>query len=79
VSNDRKHDDINRAFREVRGSNRLTWNPTSSLDPAERQKDYDDFNHALRRAGGRVEPEEGAQSFPWTSLGSGAGDEEGST
>jgi hypothetical protein len=66
-------------IRSVRRQNRLSWTPSTSLDPADRAADRDALNQAIRKASGRGEPEEGAQSFPWTSLGSGAGDEEGST
>jgi hypothetical protein len=63
--------------RDEHSRHRVHWVPSSSTDPAERQKDRDSLNNALRRAGGRVEdveeddgPEESPGSFPWRSLAS---------
>lgn len=66
MSNDKKHDALNDAFRQLRNQTRIHWNPTSSRNPADRQQDRDALNRALRRAAGKDAPEPDA----WKSLGS---------
>ena len=67
---DKKHDVLNDAFRQLRKSNRVDWNPSTSRNPAERQRAHDALNRALRRASGRDAPEPGAapETHPWRSL-----------
>ena len=59
--------------------NKISWTPSTSLDPADRAADRDALNQAIRRASGRGEQESGDQPYPWKSLNDGAGDEEGSS
>ncbi len=65
---------FNRLIRDQRASRRVNWVPSTSLDPAERQRDRDALNAALRRAGGHgAEDEEGdgpdePGTYPWKSL-----------
>jgi len=57
--------------------NKISWVPSTSLDPADRAADRDALNQAIRKASGRGEQEEDAEPFPWTSLKDG-GREDGS-
>ncbi len=60
---------LNDAFRQLRGENRVDWNPSTSRDPAERKADRDALNRALRRAAGKDAPEPDAPApFSWKSL-----------
>ena len=59
--------------------NRISWTPSSSIDPDVQRADRDDLNAALRRAGGH-DPQHTddplAGTSPWKSIS--PGDEEGS-
>jgi hypothetical protein len=66
-------------LRSGQRTNKISWTPSTSLDPADRAADRDALNRAIRRASGRDDPEEDRKPHPWKSLESGAGDEEGST
>jgi len=64
----------------VRGGqrqNKISWVPSTSLDPADRAADRDALNRAIRRASGRDDPEEDRKPYPWKSLEAGD-DEDGS-
>jgi len=63
--------------RSVQRQNKISWTPSTSLDPADRAADRDALNQAIRRASGRGEQEDDGEPFPWTSLKDG-GREEGS-
>jgi len=52
--------------------NKISWTPSTSLDPADRAADRDALNRAIRRASGRGEREPDDKPFPWKSV---AGDE----
>jgi hypothetical protein len=67
---------FNQLIRDQRNLRRVNWTPSSSPDPAERQRDRDALNAALRRAGGHgaEEEESPAGSFPWKSLADRDGD-----
>jgi hypothetical protein len=58
--------------------NRVDWIPSTSLDPAERRKDRDSLNDAIRIAGGHdpQHAEDGPEpgTHPWKSLTSRDGD-----
>jgi len=56
--------------------NRISWAPSTSLDPADRAADRDALNRAIRRASGRDDPEEDRKPYPWKSLNEGVGDDE---
>jgi hypothetical protein len=64
---------FNELLRDSRNVNRVTWTPSTSLDPEVRRADRDALNDALRRAGSHKaqhetdDPE--PQTFPWKSLG----------
>lgn len=72
---DRKQVDraLSDLLRVRHNANRVNWNPTSSWDPADRQKDRAALNAAILRAAGRTPPDEAdepePQTFPWRSLG----------
>jgi len=53
MTDDQKRPDVNQLLRTSRNLNRVNWIPSTSLDPAERRKDRDALNDALRKAGGR--------------------------
>jgi hypothetical protein len=57
--------------------NKISWVPSTSLDPADRAADRDSLNQAIRRASGRGEQEQSDQPYSWTSLKDG-GHEDGS-
>ena len=48
--------------------NKISWVPSTSLDPADRAADRDSLNQAIRRASGRGDPEEDGQPYPWKSV-----------
>ena len=75
MTDDQKRPDVNQLLRASRNLNRVHWTPSTSPDPAERRKDRDALNSAIRRAGGHdpqhteEEPEESmAGTYPWKSL-----------
>ena len=66
-------------IRAGRRQNKISWVPSTSLDPADRAADRDALNRAIRRAGGKDAPEPVSEKFPWTSLKDGVGDKSGGT
>ena len=63
---------FNELIRNQRASRRVSWQPSSSSDPADQRKDRDALNAALRGAGGHAPQHEGQETgtFPWTSIAS---------
>jgi hypothetical protein len=61
---------VNDAMRAALNASRVHWNPSTSLDPAERAADRAALNRAVRRAAGKdaPEPEEGPGTYPWRSI-----------
>jgi hypothetical protein len=80
MSNTKQMSDKQAFEQLIRGgqrTNRVSWRPSSSPDPADQRADRDALNQAIRRAASRGEQEEDAEPFPWTSLKDG-GREDGS-
>jgi len=59
---------FNQLVRDQRASRRVSWTPSSSLDPEVQRTDRDNLNAALRKAGGHGDPEEGGEPYRWKSL-----------
>jgi hypothetical protein len=70
---------FNQLIRNQRASQRVSWRPSSSLDPEVQRTDRDNLNAALRKAGGHGDPEDGGEPYRWKSLKSADKREEGSS
>ncbi len=70
---------FNQLIRDQRASRRVSWTPSSSLDPEVQRADRNALNDALRVAGGHDPQHEGQEqgALSWKSLGDDPAGEKG--